>query len=188
MKNKRTKKIIKLGILLFGIAIFVIACEKDNFTEEKTLETLTEELPISIKSISLSEVGETFNTLKNKYQLDNHFGRQQTGNTQHRAADEQENSGIIIYTDNVKEIIQGDYISYTMLIKSLDLDPETFYNITIEEKNDVEGMFVTQYTKASESSISKVSTKRINDLQETIGKEDFGNEDAETIGGGFWWW
>ncbi|WP_456437874.1 hypothetical protein [Psychroserpens sp.] len=184
MKKYRLINYLKFGFLLFGITLLLTTCEKENFAEEKTLDTLTEELSISIKSISISEAGETFNTLKDKYNLDSHFGLQQTGNIQYRTEGESENVGIIIYTNKIKEITKEDYISYTMLIKSLDLDPDTFYNITIEYKEGVEGMFVTQYKKNSESSISKISTKRINDLQETIGKEDFGNEDEETIGGG----
>ena len=185
MKNKRLKNYLKLGILLFGIAIFVIACEKDNFAEEKTLETLTEELPISIKSISISEVGETFNILKNKYQLDNHFGLQQTGNTQFRAAEEQENSGIIIYTDKVKEITRGDYTSYTMYIETQDVDSTSFYNLTIESKNGIDGMFVTKYTPINDNlgnqiqGFSNINTQRIDDVQIDLGQVD----DPATGGG-----
>ncbi|WP_179377380.1 hypothetical protein [Winogradskyella wichelsiae] len=192
MKKHRLKNYLKLGILLFGIAIFVIACEKDNFAEEKTLETITEELPISIKSISISEVGETFNSLKNKYQLNNHFELQQTENTQLRVSSESDNasSSITIYTDEVKEITQGDYTSYTMLIESLDDDPNTFYNITIEDKNGTEGMFVTQYKTENTSddlqnqAFSSIQTERINNLTEPLGPEDFGNEDPSSSGSG----
>ena len=191
MRNKRLKNYLKLGVLLFGITIFVIACQKDNLVEQEALESSVNEIPISIKTVSLDEVGETFNTLKYKYQLDNHFELQQSENTQFRvSADSDDTSSIVIYTDEVKEITQGDYTSYTMLIRSLSEDPNIFYNITIEDNNGVEGMFVTQYKRNPNSNTQNVTynsiyTKRIDDVQEPIEQEDFGGgQGGGSEGGG----
>ncbi|WP_299117568.1 hypothetical protein, partial [uncultured Winogradskyella sp.] len=68
-----------------------------------------------------------------------------------------------------------------MKIASLDDNANTFYNITIEDKNGVEGMFITQYKTNSSNEnqgFGSASTKRIDDLQETVGAEDFGNEEG----------
>lgn len=53
--------------------------------------------------------------------------------------------GITIYTDEIKEVTLDDYTSYTMLIALPESDSTKFYNLTIEDKNGVEGMFMTKY-------------------------------------------
>ena len=77
------------------------------------------------------------------------------------------------------------------------MTPNTFYNITIEEKGNDTGMFVTQYksvsqnksakntlSKSSTSSETQISTKTITTIQDPLGKEDFGNEEGGSSGGG----
>ncbi|WP_439152115.1 hypothetical protein [Winogradskyella sp.] len=58
--------------------------------------------------------------------------------------------GITIYIDDIKEITIDDYTSYTMRIVLPDSDSENFYNLTIEDKNGVEAMFMTKYTPTEE--------------------------------------
>ncbi len=191
MVNNRTKSYLRFGMSLIAIAFFLTTCEKDNFNEEEALEATDGQPPISIKTIDITEAGETFDHLKDRYKLKNHLGIQHLGNTQQKNATEAGNApNIVIYTDEVREITQGDYTSYTMKIASLDDDPNTFYNITIEDKNGNEGMFVTQYKKESSDGdvqnkrISSISTERINDITEPLDPEDFDGGGSETFPGG----
>ncbi|MBV7267942.1 hypothetical protein [Winogradskyella luteola] len=191
MADRHLKSYLKLNILLFGITFILTTCEKDNFHEEETLEATDGQRPISIKTIDITEAGETFDHLKDKLQLKNHLGIQHLGNTQQKNGTGTGHvHNIIIYTDEVREITQGDYTSYTMKIASLDDDPNTFYNITIEDKNGTEGMFVTQYKKESSRGsangkrYSSISTQRVDDITEPLDKEVFGSGDPDGFVGG----
>ena len=197
MNKQKLKNLFKIGTLIFGISFLLTNCEKNNVSEKEILEVTPEleQHDISITLTSFSQPEEKLSGLRNKYHIDSHIGIKQSAKTQSKSSNGKSN--IIIYTDIVKKITQGDYTSYTMLIESLDDDPNTFYNITIEEKNDATGMFVTQYksipqnksakntlSKSSTSSETQISTKTITTIQEPLGKEDFGNEEGGSSGGG----
>ncbi len=193
MKKQKLINLFKIGVLIFGISFLLTNCDKNNVPEEDIAEP--EKLDISITSTSFSKADQALNGLREKYGIDNHIGLWSSGNTQGKTSTDK--SGIVIYPDMVKKITRGDYTSYTMLIESLDDDPNTYYNLTVEEIGDSKGMFVTQYknlsAKASaktslasktSSSHTSISTKRIDDLIEPINKEDFNGSGGGSGGGG----
>ncbi len=193
MKKQKLINLFKIGILIFGISFLLTNCDKNNVPEEDIAEP--EKLDISITSTSFSKADQALNGLREKYGIDNYIGLWSSGNTQGKTSTDK--SGIVIYPDMVKKITRGDYTSYTMLIESLDDDPNTYYNLTVEEIGDSKGMFVTQYknlsAKASaktslasktSSSHTSISTKRIDDLIEPINKEDFNGSGGGSGGGG----
>ncbi|WP_203258598.1 glycoside hydrolase family 19 protein [Hyunsoonleella ulvae] len=191
----RVSLLTKIVISILGIVVFLTNCEKNSISvEEEILDTPVkiQGQPISIEIIDYSDEDEILSGLRNTYHLDKHIGLRDSGNIQTKST--KSNSGITVYTDVVKKITKGNYSSYTMLIKSLDDDKSTFYNLTVEEYGDSTGMFVTQYknfsTKTGKSSLTSktssltgISTKRIDGLQEPVDKEDFGNENGGSSGG-----
>lgn len=70
MKNK----ILSTALCLALLAIY-FACEKDDafVMEKQTIETSNLQKMPNIKTVSFNEVGEKFNTLKYRYQLDGFF-------------------------------------------------------------------------------------------------------------------
>ncbi|MCL8009032.1 hypothetical protein M8845_16495 [Gelidibacter japonicus] len=83
-----------------------------------------------------------------------------------------------------------------MLIKSPENDLNVFYNLTIEDREGVMGMFVTRYRLKSQkegsaqrstnnaSQYMGITTQRIDDMHDPIGPEDPGNEPGTPGGGG----
>ena len=68
MKRKLLKNYLKLGILLFGISIFVIACQKDD-TITKEEQSLDTETP-TITTVAYEQAGATFNQLKSTLKIE----------------------------------------------------------------------------------------------------------------------
>ena len=69
MKHKQQKIYLKLGLLLFGIFIALIACQKDdNITGD---ENSINQIP-KVKTISYDKTDAVFINLKAKYNIDNH--------------------------------------------------------------------------------------------------------------------
>lgn len=145
MKKQKLKNLLKIGILTCGISFSLINCADKNISEdvsqENLMEEFTEGLSISITTTSFLNADVKFNSLTNKYGIDSNKTLQHSTNT-HSKTSTSNQSSIVVFRDIIKEITQGDYTSYTMLIESLDDDPNTFYNLTIEEENGNTGMFV----------------------------------------------
>lgn len=192
--KQRVRLLTRICILFLVIIITHTNCEKN----EALQETLTEEQVKSLDSYTIEIVpyssdDQVLNALKGIYGIDNHMGLRTRGNFQRKSSATKK--GIVVFTDIVKKITRGNYTSYTMPIESLDDDPSTFYNLTIEERgNDGTSMFVTQYTNfssshepnltsKSSSSVASIQTARIDDLTDPLGKEDFGNENGGSNGG-----
>ncbi len=184
MKNK-----FLIAILCLGLLTVYYACEKDDalVKEEQVADSPTTQITPTIKTVSYEDAGETFNRLKNQYQLDGFLDTSLESNVFSRST--LDTLGITIYTDNIKEVTAGDYTSYTMLIATPSTTESKFYNLTIEDKDGEAGMFVTKYVptqawlddknKAFEGSISTQSK----DSFTTVGIDDGGgtNDDSPDI-------
>lgn len=154
--------------LCLGLLSFYFNCEKDDtFLKEKQSSVLPEaQIMPNIKTVSFYEVGEKFNRLKNQFQLEGFLNSSLESNILSRSSID--TLGVTIYIDVIKEITIDDYTSYTMLIVLPESDGTKFYNLTIEDKNGVEGMFMTKYTPTENWLNDKnqtyeggISTKRI---------------------------
>ncbi len=53
--------------------------------------------------------------------------------------------GFTLYTDKIVEMSSGDYTSYTMQIKTVDITNNKIKNLTVDEMNGESNMFVTTY-------------------------------------------
>jgi len=173
MKNR-----ILLSCLCIGLLTFYLACEKDDgVIKEQTNHDEAQLLP-TVKSITLSEAGPIFDRLKSNYSLDKHM-QMQYGTLGKSTLD---TLGVTIFTDEIKEVTLGDYTSYTMLMKFPEQDSTKFYNITMEEKNGIDGMFVTKYTPTQQWLQDKstafegnISTYRVNEDIEAVDHDSGGS-------------
>lgn len=143
---EQPKTNLKLTMLLMAIAFMAVSCQKDDaFTKD---EQNTQALVPTIKTISYSQAGATFNRLKNDLQIEPYLKTPLSQNMQ--ARNSMDTLGFTVYTDVIKQVTLGDYISYTMLIANPQADSTKFYNLTIEDKNGTAYMFITKYTPTEE--------------------------------------
>tara|TARA_R110002124_G_scaffold50831_1_gene147431 strand:+ start:173 stop:1702 length:1530 start_codon:yes stop_codon:yes gene_type:complete len=170
MKKRQLKNYLKFGILLFGISILAIACEKDNFYDNHTEQNFDSE-ELIIKTITLKQAGEQLTELSSKFNVIQYFDivKNNQNNTYQKNS---ENLDFIVNTKVVKEITFGDYTSYTMFLESLPAADSSFYNVTIENKNGMESMFITKYVPTqqwlndkTQTFSGQVSSKRATELE-----------------------
>lgn len=119
-----------------------LACDKDDGSMKDEPNSLQQELP-NIRTVSLEDAGDIFNRLKTRYKLDKHLDMQHATNEFGKST--VDTLGVTIFTDVIKEVTIDDYTSYTMLMKFPENESTKLYNLTIEDKNGIEGMFVTKY-------------------------------------------
>ena len=132
--NKLKK--IKLFLLAI-IAIFtIVACDKDLYEE-----AINQDKEINIKQISLEKFNSKMRQMKNKPEIERFMVSSRNGSALSRT---ESTSEFEIITDDIKEITQGDYTSYTMYLKTPDTT-NNIYNITIEEIDGNSSFFITKY-------------------------------------------
>ena len=130
--NKLKK--IKLFLLAI-IAIFtIVACEKDLYED-----AINQDKEINIKQISLEKFNSKMRQMKNKPEIERFMVSSRNGSALSRT---ESTSEFEIITDDIKEITQGDYTSYTMYLKTPDTT-NNIYNITIEEIDGNSSFFIT---------------------------------------------
>ena len=112
MKKHQLKNYLKIGILLFGISVLAIACEKDSFYDNTTEQNFDSGKP-TIRTITLTQASQKLTELSNKLNVSQHFDivNNNQSNIYQRSS---ESSDFIVNTKVVKEITFGDYKSYTM--------------------------------------------------------------------------
>lgn len=132
------KKLKKIKLFLLAIiAIFVIvACDKDLYEE-----AINQDKEINIKQISLEKFNSKMRQMKNKPEIERFMVSSRNGSALSRT---ESTSEFEIITDDIKEITQGDYTSYTMYLKTPDTT-NNIYNITIEEIDGNSSFFITKY-------------------------------------------
>jgi len=135
MKHK-LNYFVKLCIILIVLVFF--GCE----VQEEVVVNSDIPKDFKVKNISIEKLNENLNRTRNKSDLSRFMVSSKNNLQQSKITSE---SGIVIETDNIKEITQGDYKSYTMLMKIPNTNSETFYNITIEVKNNTATFFITGY-------------------------------------------
>jgi hypothetical protein len=124
-------------LLLFSLSILLFnSCEKDLYED-----IINQDKQINIKQISLEKFNSKMRQMKNKPDIERFMVSSKNSSLLNRT---ESTSDFEINTDDIKEITQGDYSSYTMYVKTLDTT-NSIYNITIEEVDDYTTFFITKY-------------------------------------------
>ena len=128
-------------IVICVLVLCSVSCQKETLQEEVLVEHSETTAPV-IKTTNLNEAGDKLLRMSQHFGVDTHFKltKDQAGIYQ------REDSDFVVRTDVVKEISQGDYTSYTMFVETQKTADSTFYNITLEDRNGEERLFVTKYT------------------------------------------
>ena len=151
---KTTSKTMKKKIYLFSkLVLFstlislIFSCEKDLY--EDAIQQ-NHDKQINIKQISLEQFNSKLIQMKHKPEIEGFMVSSNSNSFQSRALS---GSEFEIITDDIKEITQGDYTSYTMYVKTPDTT-NSIYNITIEEVNDNTSVFLTKYEPSNNWTIT----------------------------------
>jgi len=128
MKNK-FKNYLKLGILLFGISITLLNCQKDDsiINVDQNVEILNDGYSISI--IDKEEV------FQNKIIADKILPILKTKTTNNSNKVTNDEHGFTIHTDNVKYLEKDNYHSYTFYVER-DYESNIIENLLLTLKDD----------------------------------------------------
>ncbi len=132
MKNRKTN-FIKLGILLFGISIFLFNCEKEEYIEVSSKES-------SIKKVSLNELlkrnefKETYVKLLDKSQNETKVKQNLNGFYQKNTEEDLYNFKIDTSSIILKEL--DTVVSFAMSISRNKVNNEYFENLVLQRKSN----------------------------------------------------
>ncbi|QNK77979.1 hypothetical protein H7F37_02500 [Winogradskyella sp. PAMC22761] len=131
MKKNRLKNYLKIAILLFGIPIFITACQKDNIIENDIIEQTTAGFKIStIHKSSISQNSTISEYLKqlnqdNNISSDVNLQKQVTSTS----------NSFTVNTETAKYVEYGNYHSYTFAVDR-GFDNELTENLLLSLQND----------------------------------------------------
>ena len=134
---KRPLPLIPISFVFILFLLLLGSCETNEIVVKSVIPK-----DFKVNNISSEKLNEKLNRTKNKSDLRRFMVSSKNNLQQSKITSE---SGIVIETDNIKEITQGYYASYTMLLKIPNTNSQTFYNITIEVKNNTSTFFITGY-------------------------------------------
>ncbi len=184
MKQQTTNKQLnryKVLVFFMVMAFITVGCQDELDSASKENTTAVNQNTPSITTLSLEQVDETFNRLKNDLGIDHYLRPPKSMGLMFRTTTD--TLGLTIATDIIKQVTMGDYSSYTMKIIH-ENDSTVFYNLTIEYKNGKSGMFVTKYTPTAYWLDNKdsayqgnIQSRKMNTLEEYIDPEDIFDEE-----------
>lgn len=152
-KNKLTK-LLKIGILFFGISLLLWNCEKEDINL-KTENNIKTKIPFRVATFESIVQKKEFKELIEKSKIKSFFDKNSKAKYLGK-----NNSNEINYTvvkETVKIIEQENYTSYTFLVENNDntTDNSSFINLVIEKKEENINAFLIKYTPSKEFLLSK---------------------------------
>lgn len=182
MKKNKLKHLLKFGILLFGVSLFIISCQKDDETYE--LESKTPKSNLNITTVRTNDIENNSNLMRVINKAKKKVSDNKTNKTVYNAeydftintdyAKVIENNGLKNYTFGVYRTLDNGLLENLLLEEQAD---STFkvslvqYNITNSEKNSLINGQVVDLE-------NKITFIAIDDISDTIFCKV--NSDAET--------
>lgn len=157
------KQITKIGILVFGISMLLLNCEKETIEtqnyQQLELDGLTHhdikdhKLGFNIDNLTFNEASNQvkFKKLKSKFEIqepvfDNQKNKlvskiKTTFSKSTHTSKDFSNLDPSIDMSVIKKVTTENYISYTMRIEAPINQSNSFFNLVIQESNGVQEMF-----------------------------------------------
>ena len=148
MKNKFTN-LLKIGILLFGISLFLWNCENDyEITNTKVIEN--KKLDYTLEKISYSDLIND-KEIKNSLPLiTQRFSNSKNQNTQSRSPVKVAD-GFSIITDSINKIFTENVITWTFQVETPILEESGLENFLVKKYNDEFSYFLISYEKKNDN-------------------------------------
>jgi len=139
---RKMKNYLKIGILLFGLILIMTNCETENEVMENPI---TIEKEFIIKQYHFKDLSSNFKFQKAIEKLNSKNSKSIYSN---KSTDDIYN--FTIDSTRIKEVIKGNYTSYTLLINRPFKTSEYFENLVIEIKeNETINAFIIKYILSS---------------------------------------
>lgn len=207
MKTKKNKlsNLLKIGVLLFGISLLLLNCEKEELTTSNShseIETnLNQELDFNMESVTYNQANSEsiFSKLKTKFGIDEPILNPKNGSFYSKLKKTHSNSkkskdfsdlDVSIDMSSLKKITTENYTSYTMRFVESQDNSNSFSNIVVQENNGVQEIFTVRYTPSKALAKTSVTSSEFEGsftMKSGIipydGWDD--NGDDHTSGGGF---
>ena len=137
MRKQRIKHYLKLGILLFGVSMVFVNCQKEETLEhnEETVESNSSEFSrVSINDLIKND--ETFSKLSENYLTDKISKKGYSARNS--------SNDLIMTSDTINVVEKENYKSYTIRIKRSGHEYDT-ENLIIEQKDSIESAYILSY-------------------------------------------
>ena len=164
-KRNKIKNYLKTGVLLLGVFVLLINCKEDF---QEVFDENQQENEYIIETLSHKQLENNepvFSKLKNKFNIQEpiYNSKEQKYFSKFKSNPKTFSSKNFSDLDPsidmsvIKKITAPNYVSYTMRINEPQNTTNSFYNIVVQEKNEVQEIFTLKYTPSENQSITSNS-------------------------------
>jgi hypothetical protein len=144
MKNRKLN-FIKLGILLFGISLFMWNCENDVVTNQIESTTNHKKDNYNLEKINYEKLLKDKEVQHSLKLLENKFSDHKQQQNLYSRETSQVADGLTLITDEINKITVNQTISWTFQVEIPVLESSDFENFMIKKHNDVFSYFLISY-------------------------------------------
>ncbi len=142
MKMK-TKPCIKLGVLLFGVSLFLWNCIEEDFMNPQNT-VASKKFTYTLEKMTYQELLADKEIKQSLPLIERRFSNTQQQNTYSRTSTEVAD-GLTIFTDEINRIVIDDVITWTFQTQSPVLETSDFENFLVKKHNGVFTYFLVSY-------------------------------------------
>jgi hypothetical protein len=161
---RKLKKLVSIGILLFGVSLILLNCQKDEVQFETQKES-----KYHFKKLSLNEILKKTETKNSIHKIEKYFDINSSENTNR---DNIEVSNFIIETESIVQVLTDSTETYSFRIITPTDSSSTFENFVIDIRNNQFLYFIAKYEFDANNTTQlpySVSFQNISDDQIDIG-------------------
>ncbi len=142
MKMKKVS-FIKIGVLVFGLSLFLWNCIREDFMNPQNTVT-SNQLKYSLTKISYQELLTDKEIKPSLPLIERRFSKHSPQSIYSRSATEVA-AGLTIFTDEINRIVIDDVITWTFQTESPVLETSDFENFLVKKHNGVFTYFLVSY-------------------------------------------
>ena len=134
---RKLKKLVSIGILLFGVSLILLNCQKDEVQFETQKES-----KYHFKKLSLNEILKKTETKNSIHKIEKYFDINSSENTNR---DNIEVSNFIIETESIVQVLTDSTETYSFRIITPTDSSSTFENFVIDIRDNQFLYFIAKY-------------------------------------------
>ncbi|QMU65979.1 MAG: hypothetical protein GKR88_17980 [Flavobacteriaceae bacterium] len=142
----KTKPCIKLGVLLFGVSLFLWNCIEEDFMNPQNT-VASKKFTYTLEKMTYQELLADKEIKQSLPLIERRFSNTQQQNTYSRTSTEVAD-GLTIFTDEINRIVIDDVITWTFQTQSPVLETSDFENFLVKKHNGVFTYFLVSYELA----------------------------------------
>ena len=137
------KKYLKLSILIFGISIFLVKCQKDDIQK---IDSKEQSQKVTSKIVTGKDIPSIIDFIKSRSNEKLQFTIRNNNTSEEMMRDDTDNIILTtVLTDYINQVSINDVSNYAFEMEEIENDTDYFLNLVVKEYNDSYYISIVKY-------------------------------------------